>query len=158
MKHLSINQLKQAIDIKQKIEHLESQLHRILGGKASPVQTAVKKVRKAMSPAGRARIVAAQKARWAKIKGVATSAVATVKASAKKGGISAAGRARIVAAQKARWAKIKGETVAVTKSVKAVIKKERKMSAAAKAKLSAMMKARWAEAKKKGVSLTAKKK
>jgi hypothetical protein len=54
-----------------------------------------------MSAAGRARIAAAQKARWAKIKG----AKPAPKAPAKKRTMSAAGRARISAAAKARWAK-----------------------------------------------------
>lgn len=152
MHNLSISQLKEAIDIKERIEDLQSQLQHVLGRSSpSTFQTVVKQAKRTMSAAGRARIVAAQKARWAKIKGTAKSAMASVK----KGGISAAGRARIAAAQKARWAKIKGKAV---KSEKKAIKKVGKMSAAAKAKLSKMMKARWAEAKKKGVSLTKRKK
>ena len=157
MTNLSINQLKQAIQIKEQIEKLESQMHRIMGGiaKSSPVRTLATKVRKTMSAAGRARIAAAQKARWAKIKGAAKSAVAKVKASTKKkGGMSPEGRARIVAAQKARWAKIKS----TSKPAKKASKKKSKMSAAARAKLAAAMKARWAVAKKKGISLTARKK
>ena len=80
---------------------------------ANTVQPLVKKARRKMSAAGLARIIAAQKARWAKIKGTATPAAkATLKTAAKpamkaKKKISAAGRARIAAAQKARWAKIK---------------------------------------------------
>lgn len=54
-----------------------------------------------MSAAGRARIAAAQKVRWAKLK---AKKAAPKKATRK---ISAAGRAKIAAAQKARWAKIK---------------------------------------------------
>jgi hypothetical protein len=61
-----------------------------------------------MSAAGRARIAAAQKARWAKAKGKVAAPVAMpVKKARKK--ISAEGIARIKAAQKARWAKIKAE-------------------------------------------------
>jgi len=55
-----------------------------------------------MSAAARARISAAQKARWAKAKG---QKVVPIKAG--KRHISAAGLARIRAAQRARWAKIK---------------------------------------------------
>ena len=58
-----------------------------------------------MSAAGRARVAAAQKKRWAKIKGAA--AAPATKPAKKKGKISAAGKARIAAAQKARGAKIK---------------------------------------------------
>ena len=69
------------------------------------------KTKKKMSAAGRARIVAAQKARWAKIKAkITTSAkskVAAKPAAKAKKKMSAAGRARIIAAQKARWAKVK---------------------------------------------------
>src|SRR6266550_3409249 len=53
-----------------------------------------------MSVAARARIAAAQRARWAKVKGQRK-----VVSIAPKRRISAAGRARIRAASKARWAK-----------------------------------------------------
>jgi hypothetical protein len=57
-----------------------------------------------MSASARARIAAAQRARWAKQKGqAATNSKATVKRS-KSGGISAAGRRRLSALMKARWA------------------------------------------------------
>jgi hypothetical protein len=73
---------------------------------------AAKPVKKGgMSAAGRARIIAAQKARWSKIKEAKPVVKAPVKAVSpapqKKGGISAEGRARIAAAAKARWAKAK---------------------------------------------------
>jgi hypothetical protein len=57
-----------------------------------------------MSAAGRAAIRAAQKARWAKIKGTTASAKPAKKARRK---MSAAGRAAMSAAAKARWAKAK---------------------------------------------------
>jgi hypothetical protein len=53
-----------------------------------------------MSAAGRARIAAAQRARWAKVKGKKVVAI-----SAWKRKMSPAARRRIAAAQKARWAK-----------------------------------------------------
>ena len=53
-----------------------------------------------MSAAGRARIAAAQRARWAKSKGRVVSINAH-----KKRKLSGAALARIRAAQKARWAK-----------------------------------------------------
>jgi hypothetical protein len=53
-----------------------------------------------MSAAGRARIAAAQRARWAKVKGKVVSIAAR-----KKRKLSAAAIAHIRAAQKARWAK-----------------------------------------------------
>ena len=67
-----------------------------------------------MSAAGRARVAAAQSARWANIKamkgaGAGGKAPTPAKAGRPKRKISAAGRARIAAAQKARWAKLKAE-------------------------------------------------
>ena len=58
-----------------------------------------------MSAAAKAKISAAAKARWAKIKGAPAAPAA--KSLKKKGGISPEGRARIAAAQKARWAALK---------------------------------------------------
>src|SRR5947209_8276993 len=57
-----------------------------------------------ISAAGRARIAAAQRARWAKAKGQATQGSLP-----KKRTMSAAARKRIAAAQRARWAKIKAK-------------------------------------------------
>jgi hypothetical protein len=59
-----------------------------------------------MSAVARAKIAAAQKARWAAVKTPAAKPVAksVVK---KKSTMSAAGRAKISAAAKARWAKVK---------------------------------------------------
>lgn len=66
---------------------------------------AVKKGKRKMSASHRAAIIAAQKARWAKVKGA--SSAPKEKTAKKKGGMSAAGRAKIAAAQKARWAKVR---------------------------------------------------
>ena len=66
---LTSAQLKHAADIKDKISALEKELATILGSptKASPPAPAPKKKSK-MSAAGRAKISAAAKARWAKVK------------------------------------------------------------------------------------------
>ena len=63
-----------------------------------------------MSAAGRARIAAAARARWAKVKGTTPTQAAPKKA---KPVISAEGIARIRAFQKARWAKIKADKAAI---------------------------------------------
>jgi len=63
---LSSAQLRRVITIKDKIEALTKELNAIVGlskSDAKPVKTKHK-----MSAAGRARIAAAQKARWAKVK------------------------------------------------------------------------------------------
>ncbi len=57
------------------------------------------KPRRKISAKGRARIAAAQKARWAKVKGIAEVP--------EKRTMSAAARRKIAAAQRARWAKVK---------------------------------------------------
>jgi hypothetical protein len=96
---LTTNQLRRAINLKEKIEALNKELASILG--ASTPGYAPKK--SGMSAAGRARVAAAQKARWAKIK----AAKPTGNAPAKRRKMSAAAKARISAAAKARWAKAK---------------------------------------------------
>lgn len=58
--------------------------------------------RRTLSAEARARIAAAQRARWAKAKG---QKVVSISAGKKKRKMSAAAIARIRAAQKARWAK-----------------------------------------------------
>ena len=58
-----------------------------------------------MSAAGRARVAAAQRARWAKLK--ANNTQSNVMPMPKRRTMSAAGRKRIAAAQRARWAKVK---------------------------------------------------
>jgi hypothetical protein len=57
-----------------------------------------------LSVAGRARIAAAQRARWAKVK---ASRKGNVVAMPKKRTLSAAARRKIATAQRARWAKVK---------------------------------------------------
>jgi hypothetical protein len=134
MIHLTSTQLRQAADLKDQIANLQTQLATVFGGQEtpSPVETAksvtnpvVKPVvakKRGMSAAGKARVVAAQKARWAKIKAAKTSIAPTAKPVAKAGGvakpagrkgkISPEGMARIIAATKARWAKVKAAKAA----------------------------------------------
>ena len=94
---LTSAQLIQAANIKDKIATLEKQLAAILG---SPAKLAPSSTKPKFSAAARAKISAAQKARWAKTK-------STPPVAKKKSKMSAAGRARIAAAAKARWAKVK---------------------------------------------------
>jgi hypothetical protein len=98
---LTTTQLRQAADLKEKIEAMTKQLASLLGASTPAPAKASKK--RGMSAAGRARVAAAQKARWAKIK----KAKPAAKAPAKKRTMSAAAKAKISAAAKARWAKIK---------------------------------------------------
>jgi len=114
----SIDQLKQAIAISEQIQKLEAELAALFGSSAKVPSTAKAAPAKAgrrkggMSPEGRARIAAAQRARWAKAKGLAVSSPSAPEAKpAKKRKakrkLSPEARARIVAAVKRRWAKAK---------------------------------------------------
>lgn len=103
LKSMSVVTLKRAAEIREQIDGLEAELARLAGG-AAPSAAATAPVRKGtMSPEGRARVAAAQRRRWAKVKAGQKPAP---KAKAKRK-MSPEGRARIVAAQKARWAKVK---------------------------------------------------
>lgn len=103
--NISTQQLRRAIELKEKIESLQAQLAAILGAPVEAAATASAPRKKGgMSAAGRARIAAAQRARWAKQK-AANPAVTGPKKAKRK--ISAAARARMVAGAKARWAKIR---------------------------------------------------
>lgn len=73
----SVAALRRAIELTEQIQKLESELQGLLGGSGVRVSTAAiaasstgtpEKKRRKMSPEARARIVAAQKARWAKVR------------------------------------------------------------------------------------------
>lgn len=106
--NLSVQTLRKAADLKEKIERLNKQLAAILGSTAKPASTPTTRAPKktGMSAAGRAKVAAAQKARWAKIK-AAKPAVKPAAKPAKKFTMSAAAKAKLSALAKARWAKIK---------------------------------------------------
>jgi hypothetical protein len=101
---LSAQQLRRAADLKDKIESLQNELNRIFGASNSAPAGAVPKKKRKMSAAGRARIRAAQKARWAESKKAKSKAASARKP---KRQMRAAARAKISAAAKARWAKAK---------------------------------------------------
>jgi len=81
---LPVSQLKRALQIAERIQALESQLASILGGSVAPTASSTsatptrtgshgrgrrgRRKGSKMSPEGRARIAAAQRARWAKAK------------------------------------------------------------------------------------------
>jgi hypothetical protein len=161
---LTPSQLRQAADLQEQIAGLQTQLAGIIsvGGKTPIPAQATKPAKKkgGMSAAGRAKVAAAQKARWAKIKAAKPAAKSVAAKPVKKGGMSAAGRARIVAAQKARWPKINAakvkpvaapttaaKSVPATKPVSAPkpAKKKGTISPEGIARIKAAQKARWAK-------------
>ena len=102
LKDYSMVELRQVISIKEQIEALQNQLAEFGGelGDGLP-EAPTAPPRRKMSAAARRKIGRAQKARWAKRKGIEPAAVPA------KRRMSAAGRARIAAAAKARWARIR---------------------------------------------------
>ena len=145
------------INEKAKIEARLSDINRVLGGDVvvTATPTAKQGGRRTFSAATKAKMAAAQKARWAaKKSGVAAMAGAaeTTKQPGRK--LSEATKAKMRAAHQARWAKKKGKTAAPTTATSSAPapKKKRKMSAAGKANIRAAVKARWAKvnAQKKG--------
>jgi hypothetical protein len=66
--NLSVQQLRKAATLKEKIQSLEKEIHQLLGSPARPAVTAAPKKKFKMSASARAKISAAAKARWAKVK------------------------------------------------------------------------------------------
>ena len=65
--NISAVQLRRAADIQDKIESLQSELNQLLGNGSAPAIEPERK-RWKMSAAARAKIAAAQRARWAKVR------------------------------------------------------------------------------------------
>lgn len=153
--NLSIEQLNQAISIKEEIATLEAKLAKLIGGTAlqeTVAEAPIKQGRRKMSAAAKAKIATAQKARWAKQKRTAPAHVvvkAAKPAKRPKRKMSAEGRARIVAALKARWAKAKGAKAPAKAAASKPVKKKVGLTPAGRAKLAAAMRARWAAKKTK---------
>ena len=98
--NLSAQQLRRAASIKDQIDTLNSELSRLLATSDDRKAPAGSRT---MSAAARRKIAAAQRARWAKVKG-GKSEKPDQKPKRK---MSAAGRKKIAAAAKARWARAK---------------------------------------------------
>ncbi len=96
---LSVEQLHRAVAIKEQIAALETDLSEILGVPLSVTSVGNRRRRRKRSAAVRARIAAAQKARWAKRDGK------PAKKPRRK--MSARARANLAASARARWAKAK---------------------------------------------------
>jgi hypothetical protein len=90
---------KERAQIERQLSGLDAALRAFVGVYSGGSKT---KPRRKMSAKGRARIVAAQKARWAKVKGQKVVPIQSAKRT-----MSASVRRKIAAAQRARWAKVK---------------------------------------------------
>lgn len=100
---LTPNQLKRAASIKEQIDRLNDELVKLLGGVSN--ERDGKKTGR-LSPASRARIAAAQRRRWAKVRKARADKSAS-KATVKKSKMSTAARARVSAQMKSYWRKKK---------------------------------------------------
>src|SRR2546430_2515645 len=143
---ISVKALEEAVSLRRQIDGLERRLSSILGGgqaSAGP-GTGKRFVRpiqgggRFFSPSTRAKLSAAARARWARLKGGSKPASAK-----KKGALTAAGRRKLSELMKARWAaRRKG---AGTKTAKAgPSAKKGGLTPAGRRRLSQLMKARWA--------------
>jgi hypothetical protein len=140
MINITPTQLRKAADIQERIQSLQKELGQLLGGDVStPAQTTEAPKKRKFSAYIRAKMRAAQKARWAKIKGTAPSAKPAP--AAKKRKMSAQGLANIRAGVAKRMA-AKGKALAA----KPVKKARKKISAAGLANIRAAQAARWAKA------------
>jgi hypothetical protein len=106
IRDLSLSQLRRAVEIKEKIESLEQELATLTGGSvSSSTTTNGTSGKRTMSASARARIRAAQIARWARVKG--TSSETKAPAPAKKRKVSSAVKARLAEIARKRWAAAK---------------------------------------------------
>ena len=143
MINITPTQLRKAADIQEKIQSLQNELAEILGGVApTPAPTPEAPKQRKFSAAAKARMRAAQKARWAKIKATAPEAKA---APGPKRKLSAQAIANIRAGVAKRMAAQGKAPIA-----KPVKRARKKISAAGLANIRAAQKARWAKAKAAG--------
>src|SRR5438309_4567271 len=96
----SVKALEEAISIRRQIETLESRLSSILGGRALPTTTTRAAGARYFSPATRAKLAAAAKARWARLRGPAPTTTAK-----RKGQLTPAGRRKLSSLRRPGWAR-----------------------------------------------------
>jgi hypothetical protein len=94
---ISLKTLEEALAVRRQIDSLQKRLSAILECSA-PRSTGPTQGGRYFSPATRAKLSAAAKARWVRLKGTRKPAVAR-----KKGGLTPAGRNRLSQLMKARW-------------------------------------------------------
>ena len=142
---ISVKALEEAVSIRRQIDNLERRLSSILGSAparptAAPTQARQRQAGRYFSPSTRAKLSAAARARWARLKGGTKAAPAK-----KKGALTAAGRRKLSELMKARWAarrKSGGAKAAPS------AKKKGGLTPAGRRRLSQLMKARWAARRK----------
>ena len=144
---ISVKDLQEAISIRQQIDNLQRRLSSLLrGAPQRPTgTTAPAAAGRFFSPATRAKLSAAARARWAKRRSTGTGTGAAAPAT-RKGQLTPAGRRKLSQLMKARWAarrKAGGKQ-------KASSRKKGALTPAGRKRLSELMKARWAARRKAG--------
>jgi hypothetical protein len=141
---ISVKALEEAVSIRRQIDDLEKRLSSILAGAPAsrPAITGSTQAGRYFSPSTRAKLSAAARARWARLKG--GSGAAKSAPTKKKGALTPAGRKRLSELMKARWAarRKSGGTKAPASA------KKGGLTAAGRRRLSQLMKARWAARRK----------
>jgi hypothetical protein len=103
---ISVKDLQEAISIRQQIDGLQRRLSSLLRGAPQRPAAATAPTASAsgryFSPATRAKLSAAARARWARTRGGSGGGAATT--TKKKGQLTAAGRRKLSQLMKARWA------------------------------------------------------
>jgi hypothetical protein len=139
---ISVKALEEAVSLRRQIDNLERRLSSILRGAPAKPAAAPKQAGRYFSPSTRAKLSAAARARWARLRGGATRPAPAKK----KGALTAAGRKKLSELMKARWAaRRKGRG-----AKKAPAAKKGGLTAAGRRRLSQLMKARWAARRKAG--------
>src|ERR1700730_13113945 len=106
---ISLNSLEEALSIRREMDTLEKRLASILGTVISSGSTTSNAPQK-ISSATRAKIAAAARARWARVKADKAGAATPVPGQ-KKSCLTPAGRKRLSQLMKARWAASRKEAV-----------------------------------------------
>ncbi len=137
---ISVKELQEAISIRQQIDSLQRRLSSLLRG-APQRPTVLTAPGRYFSPATRAKLAAAARARWARTRGTGGAAPAK-----RKGQLTPAGRRKLSQLMKARWAARRkaGGTQ------KASRRKKGALTPAGRRRLSELMKARWAARRRGG--------
>jgi hypothetical protein len=139
---ISVKDLQEAISIRQQIDNLQRRLSSLLRGAPQRPTAPTAAPGRYFSPATRAKLAAAAKARWARTRG-STGGTAPTK---RKGQLTPAGRRKLSQLMKARWAarrKAGGKA-------KPSSRKRGALTPAGRKRLSELMKARWAARRKGG--------
>ena len=146
---ISVKELQEAISIRHQIDNLQRRLSSLLRGapQRPTAPTAPTVAGRYFSPATRAKLAAAARARWARTRGTAGATAAPARSPARrKGQLTPAGRRKLSQLMKARWAaRRKAGGTKKTSS-----RKKGALTPAGRKRLSELMKARWAARRRAG--------